>query len=131
MENATLKLRGMNCASCANSIENAILAVSGVSQCIVNYGIEQATVTYDSGQTNLGAIQAAVEAAGYSAQTMQDQDLLTGEDDSEHRARNAESRDLTRKVWLGGIISVILVIGSLPMMTGLHLPFIPMWLHNF
>jgi len=38
---------------------------------------------------------------------------------------------LTRKVWVGGIISAILVIGSLPMMTGLHIPFIPMWLHNF
>jgi P-type Cu+ transporter len=130
MENATLKLRGMSCASCANSIESAILAVPGVNQCSVNYGVEQATVTYDPGQTDLSAIQAAVEAAGYSAQAVQEQDLLVGEDDAEHRARNAESRDLMRKVWLGGIISIILVIGSLPMMTGLHLPFIPIWLHN-
>lgn len=29
-----------------------------------------------------------------------------------------------------GIISIVLVIGSLPIMTGLHLPFIPAWLHN-
>jgi P-type Cu+ transporter len=130
MENATLKLRGMSCASCANSIESAILAVPGVSQGSVNYGVEQATVTYDPEQTNLGAIQAAVKEAGYSAQAIQAQDLLTVEDDTEHRAQDTESRDLTRKVWLGGIISVILVIGSLPMMTGLHLPFIPMWLHN-
>ncbi len=130
MENATLKLRGMSCASCANSIESAILAVPGVDQCSVNYGVEQATVTYDPRQTNLSAIQAAVEAAGYSAQAIQEQDLLTVEDDAERRTRNAESRDLTQKVWLGGIISAILVIGSLPMMTGLHLPFIPMWLHN-
>lgn len=131
MENATLKLRGMSCASCANNIESAILAVPGVSQCSVNYGVEQATVTYDSGQTNLGAIASAVEGAGYSAEAIQEQDLLTGEDDAERRTRNAESRDLTQKVWLGAIISAILVIGSLPMMTGLHLPLIPMWLHNF
>jgi P-type Cu+ transporter len=131
MENATLKLRGMSCASCANSIESAILAVPGVNQCSVNYGVEQATVTYDPGQTDLSAIQAAVEAAGYSAQAVREQDLLVGEDDVEHKARNAESRDLMRKVWLGGMISIILVIGSLPMMTGLHLPFIPIWLHNF
>ncbi|MCG9890411.1 MAG: heavy metal translocating P-type ATPase [Thermosynechococcaceae cyanobacterium MS004] len=130
MENATLKLRGMSCASCANSIESAILAVPGVNQGSVNYGAEQATVTYDPGQTNLGAIQSAVEAAGYTAQAIQEEDILTVEDDVERRTRNAESRDLTQKVWLGGIISVILVIGSLPMMTGLHLPLIPMWLHN-
>ena len=130
MENATLKLRGMSCASCANSIESAILALPGIVQCSVNYGVEQATVTYDSEKTNLGAISTAVEAAGYSAQVIQEQDSLAGEDDAERRTRNAESRDLTQKVWLGGIISVILVIGSLPMMTGLHLPFIPIWLHN-
>lgn len=131
MENATLKLRGMSCASCANSIESAILSVPGVSQGSVNYGVEQATVTYDPRQTNLGKIQSAVEAAGYSAHAIQEQDPLTGEDDAELRIRNVESRDLTRKVWLGSIVSIILVIGSLPMMTGLHLPFIPMWLHNF
>lgn len=131
MENATLKLRGMSCASCANSIESAILSVPGVSQSSVNYGVEQATVTYDPRQTNLGEIQSAVEAAGYSAHAIQEQDPLTGEDDAELRIRNVESRDLTRKVWLGSIVSIILVIGSLPMMTGLHLPFIPMWLHNF
>ncbi|MCG9890147.1 MAG: heavy metal translocating P-type ATPase [Thermosynechococcaceae cyanobacterium MS004] len=131
MKNATLKLRGMSCASCANSIESAILSVPGVSQGSVNYGVEQATVTYDPMQTNLGEIQSAVEAAGYFAHVIQEQDPLTGEDDAELRIRNVESRDLTRKVWLGSIVSIILVIGSLPMMTGLHLPFIPMWLHNF
>jgi P-type Cu+ transporter len=131
MENATLKLGGMSCASCANTIESAILAVPGVSQGSVNYGVEQATVTYDPETTNLGVIAAAVEAAGYSAQAIQEQDLLTGEDDAERKTRNTESRDLTQKIWIGGIISIILVIGSLPMMTGLHLPFIPMWLHNF
>lgn len=130
MENATLKLRGMSCASCANSIESAILAVPGVNQGSVNYGVEQATVTYDPKKTNLGMIEAAIEAAGYSAQAIQEQDSLTGEDDAERRVRNAESRDLTRKIWVGGIISVILVMGSLPMMTGLSLTFIPMWLHN-
>jgi P-type Cu+ transporter len=131
MENATLKLRGMSCASCANSIESAILSVPGVSQCSVNFGTEQATVAYDPGQTNLGAIESAIASAGYSAQAIQEQDLLAGEDDVERAERTAESRILTQKVWIGGIISVILVIGALPVMTGLHLPLIPMWLHNF
>ncbi len=130
-DNATLKLRGMSCASCANSIEDAIRSVPGVSKCSVSFGAELANVTYDSKKTDLEAIQDAVDAAGYSAQPVQEQDLLTGDDDSERKARLAESRELTRKVWVGGIISAILVIGSLPVMTGLHIPFIPMWLHNF
>ncbi|MCC5668365.1 heavy metal translocating P-type ATPase [Nostoc sp. CHAB 5784] len=130
MENTTLKLRGMSCASCASSIEDAINSVPGVNECIVNFGAEQATVKYDPRRTDLEAIQEAVDAAGYSAYPLQEQNLMAGEDDAEKRHRLRESRDLMRKVTVGGIISTVLLIGSLPMMTGLHLPFIPAWLHN-
>ncbi|BAY18137.1 cation-transporting ATPase [Anabaenopsis circularis NIES-21] len=130
MENATLKLRGMSCASCARSVEDAIRSVSGVKECSVNFGAEQATVDYDPRTTNLQAIQNAVDAAGYSAYPLQSQNLMAGEDDAEIRHRQKESRDLQRKLTVGGIIGILLVIGSLPMMTGLHLPLIPTWLHN-
>jgi len=46
---------------------------------------------YDPKKKNLEAIQDAVDAAG-SAQPVQEQDLLTGDDDSERKARLAESR---------------------------------------
>ncbi len=131
MDTTTLKLRGMSCASCANSIEDAIRSVPGVSECSVNFGVEQASITYDPKQTDLKTIQDVVAAAGYSAQPIQEQDLLGGDDDAERQTRQAESRDLTRKVWTGAIISAILVIGSIPAMTGLSVPIIPMWLHNF
>ena len=127
----TLKLRGMSCASCASSIEAAIRSVPGVRESNVNFGVEQAHITYDPQQTNVRSIQDAVAAAGYSAQPIQEQDLLSGDNDAERQTRQAESRDLTRKVWTGGIISAILVIGAIPAMTGLSVPFLPMWLHNF
>lgn len=130
MDNLTLKLRGMSCASCARNIEDAIRSVPGVSDCNVNFGAEQAIVNYDSQQTNLEEIQGAVEEAGYSAYSLQEQEMITGEDDAEKASRKAESRDLLLKVVVGGVISAILIVGSLPMMTGLHLPWIPAWLHN-
>jgi P-type Cu+ transporter len=129
MENATLKLRGMSCASCANNIEKAIQSVPGVEACSVNFGAEQAAVTYDPRKTDVAAIQAAVDAAGYAALPMQD-DVLAPEDDVERRERQAENRKLTRRVWVSGIISAVLVIGSLPAMLGVPIPFIPMWLHH-
>ena len=130
VENINLKLRGMSCAACANSIESAILAVPGVVECNVNFGAEQARVRYNPHQTSIKDIQDAVKAAGYSAYSRQEQKIVTGEDDGEQAARIAESRDLIRKIIVGGIISLILIFGSLPMMTGLELPFIPAWLHN-
>lgn len=130
MDNATLKLRGMSCASCAKNIEDAIRSVPGVKEANVNFGAEQASVIYDAQKTDIESIQNAVEEAGYAAYSLQEQQMITGEDDTEKAARQAESRDLMLKVTVGGIISIILIVGSLPMMTGLHLPFIPAWLHN-
>lgn len=130
MDNATLKLRGMSCAGCAKNIEDAVRSVPGVEQCSVNFGAEQATIKYDSTKTDLQTIQNAVDAAGYSAYPLQEENLMAGEDDEERRYRHREARDLQRKVIVGGIISMVLVIGSIPMMTGLHLPWMPAWLHN-
>ena len=125
-----LKLRGMSCASCASSVESAIRDVPGVEICNVNFGAEQAAITYNPHQIQIKDIQDAVEKAGYSSYYLQKQEMIAGEDDREKAAQKAESRDLIRKIIAGGIVSIILVIGSLPMMTGLNLPFIPVWLHN-
>jgi Cu+-exporting ATPase len=119
----------MSCASCAKSIEKAINNVPGVTNCNVNFGIEQATITYNPKKTNLNKIQAAVAQAGYSSSLQED--TTSGEDETETAARLAQSNQLKRKVIVGAVISTILVIGSLPAMTGLHIPIIPAWLHNY
>jgi Cu+-exporting ATPase len=129
METTTLKLQGMSCASCANNIEDAIRSVEGVAECNVNFGAEQATIAYDSRQTTVAQIQQAVDAAGYSAQPMQE-NVLAGEADAERQERQAHDRALRRKVWTASIISLGLVIGSLQIMMGLSISFIPMWLHH-
>lgn len=129
METQTFKLGGMSCAACASNVENAIRSVPGVETCNVNFGIEQAAVTYDPTQTNLSTIQATVDGAGYTAQPV-DENPLTADDDAERLARATRERELTRKVIFSLVIGGVLMIGSLPMMTGLEIPFIPAWLHN-
>lgn len=129
METSTLKLRGMSCASCASSIEKAVSNLSGVEQCNVNFGAEQATVTYNPRTVDVNHIQQAIADAGYGSQVLKEENPLV-EDDEEQTARRKEENDLNRKVIIGGVISLFLVIGGLPMMTGLSLPFIPAWMHN-
>ena len=129
MDHLTLKLGGMSCASCASSIEQAIKSVAGVIECNVNFGMEQASIQYDSKKTSLETIQEAVDAAGYKAWQLQE--MAAGEDDTEQASRKSESQILQRKLYVAGTISIILLAGSLPSMTGLHLPLIPPWLHNF
>ncbi len=129
MDNLTLKLRGMSCASCASSVEQAIKSVPGVIECRVNFGMEQASIKYDSKQTNLATIQSAVDAAGYEALPLQE--MAAEEDDAEKADRKSASKKLQRKLWIAGSISILLLVGGIPAMTGLHLPFIPAWLHNY
>ncbi|QMS91246.1 copper-translocating P-type ATPase [Nostoc edaphicum CCNP1411] len=129
MDTLTLKLRGMSCAACANNIEKAIRSVSGVRDCNVNFGAEQATIKYDRSLANLEKIQTAIASAGYSSYSLQEE-LLSEEDDAEKASREALQRQLFLKVMVGGVISIFLLLGSLPMMTGLNLPLIPSFLQN-
>lgn len=130
LETQSLKLHGMSCAACASNIETAIQAVPGVKTCNVNFGIEQASVTYDPQRTSLKTIQAAVAAAGYSAVALQHQESVTGEEDSEKATRRAQSRDLLGKLMVGAGVSLLLLVGTLPHMTGIALPWVPSWLIN-
>ncbi len=128
METLTLKLRGMGCAACASNIEQAIKAVPGVVECNVNFGAEQASVRYNSKKTQLESIQQAITDAGYGADPLQE--IGTNEDETEQATRRAQQQVLMRKLIVGGVISIVLLVGGLPMMTGFHFPLIPIWLHN-
>lgn len=128
MKKDSLKLQGMSCAACASNIEQAIKSVPGVDNCNVNFGIEQATVEYNPQRTNLKEIQQAVTDAGYTAKPLQE--MGTEADDAEESTQIKEQQILQNKVIFGAVISIILVVGSIPTMTGLHIPLIPEWLHN-
>jgi Cu+-exporting ATPase len=128
METHSLKLQGMSCAACAGAIEKAIRNVPGVSECNVNFGMEQAAVKYEPQQTSLEEIQQAVTDAGYTAAPLRE--FGSKEDDTEAANRRQELHELKQKVLFGAVISIVLVVGSIPAMTGLHIPLIPAWLHN-
>ena len=126
MNTLSLKLKGMSCAACANNVERAILAVAGIIDCHVNFGAEQVTISYEPQQTNLAKIQAAIADAGYSSFQLD----VEGEDTAATASKLAAEQELILKLRTGVVISIILFFGSLPMMTGLHLPFVPKVLHH-
>jgi len=125
-----LKLKGMSCASCASNIEKIVLKVPGVNTCTVNFGAAQTKIEYDLHQTSIEQIQDAIAAAGYSSYSWRSPQAVREEEARSAIAQQLKSRDLKLKVIFGGIASLLLIFGSLPMMTGLSLPFIPQWLHN-
>jgi Cu+-exporting ATPase len=66
MQEQTLPIGGMTCASCVTRVEKALLKVPGVSVASVNLATERATVQALAG-VPLAALRAAVEMAGYTA----------------------------------------------------------------
>nr|WP_194362695.1 heavy metal translocating P-type ATPase [Neptunicella marina] len=65
----------MTCASCANRIEKALIAVNGVEQASVNLATETATVNAD---VVLADINTAIESAGYQLQSETRQFVVKG-----------------------------------------------------
>jgi Cu+-exporting ATPase len=96
---AELGLTGMTCANCAMTIERTLKKkVPGVIAASVNFASEKASVEYFAAVTNVEAMIAAIQGAGYNA-------FPAGEteegEDAEQAARRAEIAAQTRKFLVG------------------------------
>ena len=116
MATQQLQLRGMSCAACAGAVERSIKNVPGVQSCSVNFAAEQATVEFNERSTSVEKIQQAVSDAGYGADLVDETAQMGEQGDADQEQRRQHQQQLTRKVALGAVVSIILVIGHLPMM---------------
>jgi copper chaperone len=67
METTTLRIKGMTCMGCVNSVTRVLKATPGVSDAQVTLEPPQAKVEYDAALTSPAQLKAAVEDAGYEA----------------------------------------------------------------
>ena len=108
VDTVTLNVGGMTCASCVGYVEQALSEVPGVVSSSVNLATERATVCYLSGAAGVEQLREAVDDAGYSVDGVVG-DTADESADSDRLARTREIRDLKRKVFLAGIVGVILM----------------------
>ncbi len=69
IQELTLPVTGMTCASCASHIERALSKVPGVAEASVNLATERATVRFANGGVETGELVDAVRDAGYDVLT--------------------------------------------------------------
>jgi Cu+-exporting ATPase len=106
LETIDLAIAGLRCANCAVNLEKALVQVPGVAEAAVNFASETARVRVQPGAASRGALVAAVETAGFG--------VIAGEagDEAEQAAREAELRAQTRRVLVGGALTLpLLVLG--------------------
>lgn len=65
VKRTAIKIGGMHCAGCVNSIQNFVSELKGVKKCEVNLASEKAVVEFDPKSVDLNTIEKAVEEAGY------------------------------------------------------------------
>jgi Cu+-exporting ATPase len=64
-KNVTLPVTGMTCANCALNIERNVKKLPGVKEANVNFASEQASVSFDSDQTQVEDVIKKIQDAGY------------------------------------------------------------------
>ncbi|BAW97005.1 cation-transporting ATPase [[Synechococcus] sp. NIES-970] len=129
METRQFQIKGMGCAACATTIETALQKTAGIQTAQVNYAAAQLRVEFDGSQINPEALQQVVATAGYEAIPLMGSDRQA-QLQAQEREEAQALRTLSHQVWLAGVLSGVLVIGSLPMMLGVDIPFIAHWWHS-
>jgi P-type Cu+ transporter len=60
-----IKIGGMHCAGCVNSIQNYVMDIPGVKKCEVNLAAEKAVLEFDPSSIDLRKIEDAIQDVGY------------------------------------------------------------------
>ncbi|XP_021894204.1 copper-transporting ATPase HMA4-like isoform X2 [Carica papaya] len=71
-----LRIKGMSCTSCSESVENVLKMVGGVKKAVVGLSLQEAKIFYDPELTNTDRLKEAIEDAGFGA------DLISSGDDA-------------------------------------------------
>ena len=119
-----LPIQGMDCASCVQKIEKALLQTRGVTKAVVNLATEKAKVEYLPSETSIKEIKRAIESTGYKVL-----ELATSEEveDPERLIREREYKKLKIKFIAGLILGLFVFLGS----SRHWFPWIPSFLGNF
>jgi len=122
MKKATIKIIGMDCASCAAVIEHGLKKEKGVSSANVNFATEKAYVEYNPAETSVEKVKKTVKDLGYEAEDNNEEMDMAGEHDHHKTKKQNEIKKLKNRFILSlffGLPVIYMVMGE---MVGLPMP---------
>ena len=118
----TLRIGGMVCATCVQTIEAALRALPGVVSATVNLGTEKAYVTFNPSVSSIPEMKNAIEDAGYQYLG------IAGEvnEEAEKIAREKDLHDKFLRFTIGFAVSIPLMLAMwVPLPLSMHtLPYV-------
>lgn len=112
-------IEGMSCASCAQTIEQAVAALPGVANAAVNLANETMSVSYDGTQVSTAQIIKAVSDAGYEAHLDQQE---ASQKEEQQAKKEAHLQQMWRRFWISAVFTVIVLYLAMADMVGLPIP---------
>ncbi|MCX5892804.1 MAG: cation transporter [Deltaproteobacteria bacterium] len=106
-EEITLSLGGLHCAACVARVERALSAAPGVELARVNLATRQAKVRFNPQATNLEALTAVVQEAGYEVES-------AAREQRPPRSPEAEVRQFRNRFLLALILSLPVWAAMIP-----------------
>jgi len=123
-QNVSLKISGMHCVVCAQTIEKALNENDGIYKAVVNFALETVSVEYNQSQISLEGIKEVIQKVGYDVI-----DQEGGVEDAEQKERDREIRSLKNKLIFSAAITIPVIIYSNSRFLPFTLPTLP--LDNF
>ncbi len=119
-QNVTLKITGMTCATCAQTIEKVLNIKEGIYRVTVNLALETANIEYNPAQISLEGIKKVIRVVGYDVIEPEG-----GVEDAEQKERDREIRSLKYKLAFSAAVTIPVVIYSNSRFLPFTLPTLP------
>ena len=115
-EQIRIPVSGMTCAACQSHVQKTLAEQPGVFDASVNLMMKNASVTYDPTVVTPNGLVAAIRSTGYGAELASPDQTAFQEQEARDRAQTEEFNELRLKAIVSGVIAVLAMIFSMPLM---------------
>ena len=115
-EKVTIPVKGMTCAACQARVQRTLQGKPGVIDASVNLMLKNAAVTYDPQMISPMALVEAIRETGYGAELAAQDQTSFEEQEAQDRAQEEEYRELRYKASLSGVLGLVAMVLSMPLM---------------
>ena len=119
----TVKIGGMTCSACVQTVEKALSKAEGIIEANVNLTTEKALVTYDASELDYDDIARIIDNTGYSALGKEEIESITSKYDQEIEDEERKFKTAKNRMLVSWLFTVPITIWMLvEMISGIMFP---------
>lgn len=107
IKESNIKVGGMSCAMCVNTVQKTLNNIEGISEASVNLSSESANIVYDPKLVSSEDIKKAVENSGYQFIGFEDEENI---EDKEEKEKQKELRNKLIRIIIGAVTGIPLMV---------------------